>query len=138
MNWTPSNWGTETFEPKGDSGWHLAASTTVENENEESLLLRDKEGRLATATSRPHTCSSDCGRGKGCFENRAVHLMFIVSGPAAQPPLLNVVMCQFLAFSPFRLLVALDLSQLNLQTFKSSTIIPSSTCRSDRLHGVVN
>lgn len=45
MNWTPSNWGNDTSKPKGDSGWHIAASMTVENENEESFLLRDKGRR---------------------------------------------------------------------------------------------
>lgn len=53
MNWTPSNWVTETFKPKDDSGWHLAASMTIESENEESLLLRDKEKGWPTPPPGP-------------------------------------------------------------------------------------
>ena len=49
-----------------------------------------------------------------------------------------LIMCHLFEFSHFRLLVALDLSQLNLQKFKSSSPIPSSVCRSDLSYGFVN
>ena len=49
-----------------------------------------------------------------------------------------LIMCHLFEFSHFWLLVALDLSQLNLQKFKSSSPIPSSVCRSDLSYGFVN
>lgn len=53
-NGTPSSWGTKSLKPEGDSGWHVAVSTTVENKKEESRSLRDEEEGWPRCLQAPH------------------------------------------------------------------------------------
>ena len=73
MNRTPSSWGTKPLKPKGDSGWHIEASTMAGNEKRRiTQFSRQVEG-VANAASGPHTSSNNCGCRKGYFKNRTVH-----------------------------------------------------------------